>query len=324
MKTRYSILIISLLALFATGCKKENNGHIRIFTENMKGDSKILINPYDIVHSTWVAGEYIAINGNPYMISVDEDNGGFCLDGVNAEGSMLAIYPAGSFGGDDIVVNNNEVILKRLTINFCNYDIEDMEGDDNYYYYYGAEKVVFPMMATADAGSDRLLFNHLTGGLKVTLENDSYYDIDIASIKIVAQSDNALQNLGVNGVTARWAVQGPALPHGEVGEEECDYLAANVSEMNFDFTTTRYDWDDNVWEDVLTTVSGMTAQGSGESSFCVPITISSLRYITIIGYSANGSPIFHVTKDLGTETTISVNTMYTLPNIIIATASDGE
>ena len=318
MKTRYSILIICLLALFATGCKKENNGHIRIFTENMRGDSKILINPNEIDHSTWMLGEYIAINGNPYMIDEDLDNGGYCLNGVNAVGNMLAIYPAGSFGGNDIVVSNNEVILNRLTVNFCRYEIADNEGGGNWYYYYNAEDVVFPMSATAAQGSDQLLFNHLTAGLMLTLSNNTSSNKNIASIKIVAQSDNTVNHLdAVNGVTARWAVQGPTLPQGDIGDIDDDYLASYACEMNFDFTTTREDWDNTIDDLALTTTSGVTLWSSDDLTFCVPITISSFSSLTITGYSSTGNQLFHVTKDLTSPITILRNTMYTVPPIEI-------
>lgn len=312
MKTRYSIIIICLLALFATGCKKDNNGHIRIFAEKMKSDSKILIHPDHLDEASWVVGETISINGTPYSIYEDDDNGGFCLNGVTESGAMLAIYPGNSFGNNDIEVNSNEVVLKRLTVH-----IRD--------YYYNEDyrwgEVVFPMSATAAAGSDQLLFNHLTGGLIVTLVNGTYSNIDIASIKIVAQSNNEIQNLNANNVTARWAVQGPALPHGEVGEEVNDYCAKNVSEMNFDFMTTQEVWDYSIYEYVLTTTSGATIGESNDLTFCVPITINSLRYLTITGYSANGTQMFHVTKDLGAEQTISASTMYTLPSITIESDS---
>ena len=114
MKTRYSILIISLLALFATGCKKENNGRIRIFAENMRGDSKIQIDPEDPNNSCWVAGEYISIGGTNYEIN--EDDEGFYIQCDNLSGT--AIYPGSGDEYNDIEVIGSEVVIKRLTVNF--------------------------------------------------------------------------------------------------------------------------------------------------------------------------------------------------------------
>jgi len=210
------------------------------------------------------------------------------------------------------------VVIKRLMIDFHNYSIEDNEGNDSYYYYYGAESVVFPMAASATANSSQLHFNHLTGGLKITLEKNTYDRIDIASIKIVAQSGATVQNLSANGVTARWEVQGPALPHGEIGDMEDDYVAAHACEMNFDFATTQYVYDNSLQDYVLTTTSGITMNYWGDTrTFCVPITLSSLQYLTVTGYSASGEQLFHVTKDLGSDQTITRNHMYTVPTIQI-------
>ena len=312
MKTRYSILIICLLALFATGCKKENNGRIRIFAEHLKDDSKILIDPEDVNEATWLVGEYIAINGTPYKIK--EDANGFYLDGVSATGNLLAIYPGSSSEGNDIVIDNNEVILKRLTIRVIDDDINEN---------YGLEEVVFPMVATGNSSNDQLLFNHLAGGLIFDLVNNSYSEIELASLKIVAQSNSEVQHLGTNSVTVRWAVQGPALPHGEVGEVEDDFNAAYASEMNFDFTYTYRYYDNYLHEEVSNTMPVLNIGESSTYSICVPITISSLSSLTVTGYSTTGEQLFHVTKDLATTpATINRGTMYTIPDIIIG-ASDG-
>ena len=302
MKTRYSIYALCLLALMATGCKKENNGRVGIVAENMRSDSKIVIDLDNINSATWLAGEYIDVNGTPHVIRQDAE--GFYLSGINETGSVVAVYPGSSTGGNDVVVSNNEVVIKRLTIN---------RTSPNYY-----EEVVFPMVATASAVGDQLLFKHITAGLKLTLVNRTYSPMELASVKIVAQSTNRLQNLTVDGVTARWAVQGPALPPGQVGEREDDYSAANACEMNFDFATTYSDYGYAEPTKSSTTVPSVTIwNGGGWFPFCVPITVSSLRYLTVIGYDPNGAQLFYKTKDLGAEMTLSSNNMYIIPNIEI-------
>ena len=305
MKTRYSILIICLLALIATGCKKENNGRIRIFAENMRNGSKILINPDDPSDAYWVTGETIAINGTSYEIKEDDD--GYYLEGVNT--LATAIYPGSGDEYNDIEVNGNEVVLKRLTVNFLD------EG-------YGNINVVFPMAAVPN-DDDQLFFSHLTGGLKITLEAPDHA-IEVASVKIVAQGTSQPTNLSVNGVTAtaRWAVQGPTLPHGEVGDMEDDYNAAYACEMNIDFVTTGMRW--NEYDELVPYVSpGITLYGDtygnhDSRTFYVPITINSIQYLTVTGYSNTGEQLFHVTKDLGEGNhNIVPNTMYTVPPIQI-------
>ena len=88
--------------------------------------------------------------------------------------------------------------------------------------------------------------------------------------------------------------------------------------MNFDFTTTREDWDNTIDDWALTTTSGVTLWSSDDLTFCVPITISSFSSLTITGYSSTGNQLFHVTKeDLTPPITILSNTMYTVPTINI-------
>lgn len=304
MKTRYSILIICLLALFATGCKKESNSRIRIFAENMRGDSKIIVDYEEdedgnrSFTSSWVAGEYISIGGINYEIN--EDDEGFYIQCDYLQGT--AIYPGSGDEYNDIEVNGTEVVLKRLTVNFIS---------DWGYVSETQHKVVFPMVAVPS--NDQLLFKHLTGGLMLTLQATDH-TVDVASVKIVAQGTAPFTNLGENGFTARWEVQGPTLPHGEVGETTGDYNAAYACEMNVDFTKT-----DN---GTGVTTSGVSIFGDyyyQESlSFCVPITISSFSSITVTGYSSTGAQLFHVTKDLtSSPITILRNTMYTVPPIEI-------
>ena len=305
MKTRYSIFIICLLALIATGCKKESNGRIRIFAENMRNDSKILIDPEDIDESTWALGESILIGGSAYEIC--EDEYGFYINGVVATNGT-AIYPGSGDDYNDIEVSGSEVVLKRLAVNFIS---------DNGFISETQHSVVFPMAAVLNDDDDELHFQHLTGGLMLTLQVNSQ-PVEVASVKIVAQSASTVQNLGVNfgenSVTARWAVQGPTLPHGEVGENEDDYNAAYACEMNINFTNT-----DNGTE---VTRFGATISYDG-LTFCVPITINSLHSLTVTGYSSAGAQLFHITKDLLDENDSPVeipilrNTMYTIPTIEI-------
>ena len=186
----------------------------------------------------------------------------------------------------------------------------------------------------ATANGDQLYFKHLTAGLSITLVAPEY-EIEVASIKIVAQStDPEMSNVVVNdddiAVTARWSVQGPTLPHGDVGEATADYPASCASEMNIDFVTTIPTWNEDD-ECVPYLYPALTLHGSEyyrpRHTFYVPITINSLRYLTVTGYSTTGAQLFHVTKDLcpeegDHEIAIEANKMYTLPDIMIGSDSD--
>ncbi len=298
MKTRYSILIICLLALFATGCKKDST-RIRIFVRNMTtSDSKILMTPSDINSATWVAGESILLYiydedsgeeiAGSYPISGSVDDGFYIdVDLLPTQSVTSAFYPASSFGGNDIDVSDAGIVLKRLTINFhSNYTMHD---------------VAFPMMAFSDEeNNNRLFFDHVTAGLKLTLTLDANSDpVNLASVKIVARNNSSVSNMSP-GVCS-WAVQGPTVPSGNIGIIG-DQEVSCSSEMNFDFTT---EGD-----------PGATVTSSG-LSFCIPITIEYLKALTVVGYSAEGAELFRKTKSLTTPIQLECNTMYVLPTIEI-------
>ena len=296
MKTRYSIIIICLLALFATGCKKDNNGRIRIFARNMTSDSKVLVDPSSLDGGSWVAGEFILLyiydEDNNEEISgsyvIGNDANGFYID-VDPVGEVTsAFYPAGSLDGNDIDVSDAGIVLKRLTINF---------HPSN-----STHDVVFPMMAIPDDDNgNRLFFDHLTAGLKLTLtlEDANSSPVDVASVKIVAKNSSSVSNMSP-GVCS-WAVQGPTVPSGNIGTIG-DQEVSCSSEMNFDFTT---EGD-----------PGATVTSSG-LSFCIPITIEYLKALTVVGYSAEGAELFRKTKSLTTPIQLECNTMYVLPTIEI-------
>lgn len=297
MKTRYSIFIICLLAILATGCKKDNH-RIRIFARNMVSDSKILINPNDVNSATWVAGEsiflYINDEDNHDEISgtylIGSDSHGFYID-VDPVGAVTsAFYPAGSFGGNDIEYDPNAgFVLRHLNINF---------------HSNGTYDVVFPMIKSEESNGNSLLFDHVTAGLKLTLTVPANSDpVNVASVRIVARNSSPMETM--EPYICSWAVENPIVPTGGIGITG-DQEVLCSSEMDFDLTTNG--------------VSGATVTSSG-LSFCIPVTISQLNGLTVIGYSTTGEVLFHVTKGFS-QTSLSVNTMYTIPAIIIGSDSD--
>ncbi len=292
MKTRYSIFIICLLALFATGCKKDNH-RIRIFARNMTSDSKVLVNPSSLDGGSWVAGESILLyddgegTSDAYPIGGDITNGFYIDVDPAPTGPLSAVYPAGSFGGNDIDVSDAGIVLKRLTINF--------------YSNYTTHDVVFPMLASSlEGNNNQLYFDHVTAGLKLTLTlAANSAPVEVASVKIVARNDGPVTDEYFS--VCKWAVQGPAVPSDEIGIIG-DQEVSCSSVMNFDFTT---DGD-----------PGATVTSNG-LSFCIPITIDNLIALTVIGYSADGAELFHKTKRLADPIQLECNNMYIVPTIQI-------
>jgi hypothetical protein len=288
MKTNKFIAIM-LLGVLATACSKDGNNRLTLLAEGFtNGNSKVLIN--DPNHpdggATWITDETIKLNGNVYSIALDgedyrlKDNNGQFVG--SQSGDMTALYPGSSFGGNDVTVDDDTIILNRLVVN--------MKND-------GKQEIAFPMVAKAAADETDLYFYHLSGGIQVTLHANTA--VDIASLKIVAQSTTEVNNIAYNGVTARWAVQGPSMPTGNVGQNGDVVDVRYISEMNFDLKrgTNNY-----------VTVNG-------DLVFCVPITIASMKKLVFTGYDVNGAQLFHVTKTFDSDVEVVRNKMYTVPII---------
>lgn len=290
MKTNKFIAIM-LLGVLATACSKDDNGRLTLLAEGFtNGNSKVLIDPNHIPDgATWITGETIKLNGTERYIVMDNDNkyrlknsledAGY-VESLNSQ--MTALYPGSSFGGNDVTVNSNEIILNRLVVK--------MNSD-------GKQEMAFPMVAKADAGENALYFYHLSGGIQVTLHSTS--PVNVASLKIVAQSTTAVNNLGHEDVTARWAVQGPSMPTGNIGDNGPEVDVKYISEMNFDLKSGNNNY---------VTVDG-------DLVFCVPITIAAMKKLVFTGYDVNGAELFHVTKDFGSNVEVVRNKMYTVPII---------
>lgn len=292
MKTNKFIAIM-LLGVLATACSKDDNGRLTLLAEGFtNGNSKVLINPnIPDGGATWITGETIKLNGTERYIAMDNDNkyrlktsledAGY-VESLNSQ--MTALYPGSSFGGNDVTVNSNEIVLNRLVVK--------MNSD-------GKQEIAFPMVAKADAGENNLYFYHLSGGIQVRLHANTA--VDIASLKIVAQSTTLVDNLGHEGVTARWAVQGPSMPTGNIGENGPEVDVKYISEMNFDLKSGTNDYASIAANDDLV--------------FCVPITIAAMKKLVFTGYDVNGAELFHVTKDFGSNVEVVRNKMYTVPII---------
>lgn len=288
MKTNKFIAIM-LLGVLATACSKDDNNRLTLLAEGFtNGNSKVLINPTDIpAGARWITDDTIKLNGNVYSIALDgadyrlKDNNGQFVGSQSSD--MTALYPGSSFGGNDVTVDDDEIILNRLVVNMT----------DN------GQEIAFPMVAKAAAGENDLYFYHLSGGIQVTLHANTA--VDIASLKIVAQSTSEVENITYNGVKARWAVQGPSMPTGNIGDNDPVVDVRYISEMNFDLKSGTNNYASIAANDDLV--------------FCVPITIASMKKLVFTGYDVNGAQLFHVTKEFDSNVEVVRNKMYTVPII---------
>ena len=306
--------ITLLLATLAVGCSKDettsgqNNGQgkapLRLYVNNIANNgSKVSFDPSGDNNFTaqWVEDELVNLNGSLYTVGLyndeyyalkDNDNNFIVANDVNGN-DMVAIYPGANFGNNNVEVNDSEIILHSLEINFKND---------------GTQSTVFPLYASEPANSLYLYFNHLTCGIQLRLKNSTGDPINIASLTIVAQSTTDVENLGKDGFSARWAVEqpGPWVPMGPVGENN-DENGVDIkysSVMNFDFN----DVENHQYK---TITNGQTLE------FCVPVTISSLKYLKVAGYDENGNLIFYKKKSFENAQTLVRNYMYPFPVIEI-------
>ena len=280
-----------LLAVLFSGCKKDNSGRVRIFAEEMKSGAKIWVNPSSVSTSaSWIEGEVLNINGVGYTITRTGDK--YYINNVPLDIMHYAVYPATTTaGGNDIEVTNNggsgaTITLNRLAINFRD----------------GGHDIVFPMAARSADDADTLRFRHLTGGFRLTLSNNTATTVH--TLKVVVQGISAAPPVTIGGIdyTTAWAVQGPTMPNDTVGQTSGDVEVKFSSEMVFAMQTGG--------------VSGVTIPAAGSRTFCVPVTVSTVRRLTISGYDSDGSQLFVATKELGNIAVVR-NTMYNIPNIQI-------
>lgn len=253
------------------------------------------VHPFE---ANWVDDELVWLNGNVYKVAwySDDQCAYYGLKNNDDEFiepfhvGMHALYPGHSFGNNDVEISENgkEIILHRLGIHFVGATSD-------------TQSTAFPMVANAVADTQSLYFNHLSCGVQLRLKNNGT-PVNIASLTIVAQSTTDVNNLGIGDTIARWAVEGPWVPMGPVGTNDDEIDVKFSSVMNFDFS------DDN-GHSYKTINNGQTLK------FCVPITISSVRYLKVTGYDENGNVLFYKKKDFGDLVNVYRNQMYTFPII---------
>lgn len=298
MKTYRFIAITVLAAVLAAGCGKDDSlGNIFRLTANPmdNGGAKVLVTP-STLGSSWIVGEVINLNGNAYAIQ-EKNTGKFTIECLSSPSAPLyAIYPnTVEADGNNIDVSYSAgastMTLRQLAVDYTDSS-------------HATHKVVFPMAAyLEEVDNDQLLFDHLTAGMRFTIENTTGVACTLSSVRIYLYDDEAPTATGKNGVTVSWEHQGPIVPGGTIGGTTSDVTAEYASEMRFAMKTGG---DDNV----------VIAAG-GSISFCVPVTVRSITSFAVSGYKPDGSELFCRQKDLDSKKTLALNRMYNMPTITI-------
>ena len=125
----------------------------------------------------------------------------------------------------------------------------------------------------------------------------------LTSLKVIVYGTGAASEVAVDGVnyTVAWANQEPvpSVPVGNVGSIT-DRDVSYASEMYFDL------WTDGS-EDHLTF--------DGDLQFCIPVTLATVKRITVVGYDEYGNVVFAKTSTLATPVELTRSTMYPVAKI---------
>ena len=316
MKTTKIINIALLAAVLFASCDKDDvdGNRLRLFVDPMSyGDAKVLFDPANIDDGSWIVGEQINLNGTPYPVALDNEDHP-CLNMGNDElpSTLYAIYPAtikDNLGNDIEVVNGCAgacgIGIRSLAINFHTTD-HSHNGTLN-----GKHDVIFPMAATAASNKNQLFFNHLTGGIKLTVANNRAQSITVTRFVV-----RATQEFGgpaiYRDLAPEWATSTlPVLPHLPARHNESNDQNMGGGFMS-DMTLMM-----NTESAAGVTIPGKVDDTPGSITFCIPMLAKDLKYIQIIGYNGS-SPVFQTPKkNIGTAKNIVRNKMYGMPVINI-------
>lgn len=294
----------AVVALLATGCTKDDNqkvndGRIKIFSENMtaaSNGSKLLINPSNMAME-WLAGEKIKVNNGVYTIASNGE-GGYTIGSTESPladdgGYYYALYPGDDFNGNDVTISGTNsapvMTLNNLVIN--------MHSN-------GTHDVAFPMGVKVASTATEMVFMHLTAGFKLSLKTTTG-TVTVDKLKVYVYGEDAVGTVNTgDGVsyTVKWNSEGmmPMVPVGEVGgitDRDLSY----GSEMVFDMKT---DGEPGV-------EFGTTAK-----SFCVPVTLATVKRITVVGFNG-ATQVFAKTSALASHVELGRHVMYPVKTIAI-------
>lgn len=297
------------MAALATGCTKDKNGYVRIFAENFNnGGAKVAFTPATGNDATWIPGEKIWLNGDVYDI-MESDGQYYLANGLDPMEiqdtpypDMYAIYPGDNFGGDNtlyVEASDDEhatVTMEELVLK--------LKPD-------GKQEMVFPMGAYTPQNLElvdgaSLMFKHLTAGLKLNINGNG----NIYKLKVIVKSDDGTTLSAAsdnpdpifNNFDAQWVGSDfPPLPAGPAGTNGDSYDVKYSCEMNFDLEQGSYSY----------------INFNGGKTICVPLTVSKIDRIVVIGYSnsTGTQEAFNVTKNFSAPVNVERNVMYSVPEI---------
>ena len=305
MKTKI-IIMTALLALLATGCGKDNNGLIRIFAENMTtagGGSKLLADPANLTTPNgvqWKASETVNLNGTSLPITGNTTDGYAInpagVDPALAGDAYYAIYPGNTFGDGNswTVTNGKNTNPSSITLTSLNIKFRETGSKHD---------IVFPMAAKIEDGATEMQFKHLTAGFKMTLQAHDAATLTQIKVYVYGTPGDAAGSATVDGMTCnvRWANEGPMIPIQEVGQVPNNEPAYG-SEMVFNL----YNED----------VAGVNIATSGTLTFCIPVTLATVKKIAVVGYNG-GTKIFTKISNMSGDVPLVRNTMYSVKAIDI-------
>ena len=175
---RFVRLACVCLSLLPIACQKENVG-LQLVAEGFGNgrNSKVAI---DGLHSNWVDGESVRINGVNKTVTVDGSQA-YLPDVPNA-GTYRAIYPD-SLNSTATLTDDNLTVSIPHNYNY-------MEAD-------GHQHLGSPMVAYGTSDR-RLMFKHLTAAITVEIKNIYGFTIEIDSITV---SSNLYQLSGDRNIT---------------------------------------------------------------------------------------------------------------------------
>lgn len=164
------LCVLAVLAL--AGCRKDNNGTLRLIVEGFDSDSKMAV---EGGLAYWSTGDQVNINGETLTVSIDESAGTVTAsstgDGFSAP--YYGVYPTG------IYVSNSGANYTLNLPSIYTYSTSTHYGRT-------LQNIATPMVAYTSDGNS-LLFKHITAAIGVQVVN--YYGFTVSVDSIVVSSN---------------------------------------------------------------------------------------------------------------------------------------
>ena len=213
--------IVLIGSALLASCQKENLDaqRLELVAEGMSGNQKTYV---DGVHTYWMDGDRVYINGTTYEISVS--GSAATISGSFSSGTTYyGIYPASAYRSND---GNDYSISMPATYHY------QVDGS-------GRQVLDVPMAAYGTPSGGKLYFKHLTGAMQMQIDATAGFSLDSIIVISGGGSDAcvALQQIfhvdlsdiaGFDGVTT--TLSGDAVIYGRVA------MVFDQTEMNWTST----------------------------------------------------------------------------------------